>query len=395
MNINRALVITISELKQVWNNKRFLALLVLAPIIISIGFGFIAYQNPAGIDTTIFVDSPFGLPDSSEIQNIINDIGNYVRDDGSKPFMVKVELNSRQAALERLDAGLTRAVVILDQGSDGQLSGVEVFCGVGDTVISGAVEKELGNYFDSYAQEISSKQLAAVMVAKTDKVSPVFSTRNTSISSGVPTTFLTDAWKTLRYFDFYASAMIVIISVGMPLTLSVISITSERSRGTIERIFVSPFHKSEIILGKVIAHSLFAVILSVLFVGALKILFDVALGNIGLVLLLAILVGINAAVLGLLISSITYSEFESVTIGIMSMLGIMASMTYLFPWETMHPSIRIISGLIPFTYGIQTIRQVNMLGVGISQVWPNLLILIGFIILLVLISIPVLKREIK
>ncbi len=57
--------------------------------------------------------------------------------------------------------------------------------------------------------------------------------------------------------------------------------------------------------------------------------------------------------------------------------------------------IAVISGIIPFTYGMQAIRQINMVGAGLAEVWPNLLILVGSIIGLILISIPVLKREVN
>ena len=146
---------------------------------------------------------------------------------------------------------------------------------------------------------------------------------------------------------------------------------------------------------KVVAYSIFAIIIAIIFVGTLKLIFNVALGNFGLVMAIAILVGINGAVLGLLVSSVTYSEAESVVMGMLGMLGALALMTYLFPWETMHPIARFLSNLLPFTYGIQIIRQVNMVGVGIDYIWPNLVILGIYIVGLTMIAIPVLKRQIK
>jgi ABC-type Na+ efflux pump permease subunit len=395
MRINHSFSITLAELKQVWNNKRFLFLLVVVPIIICISFGFVTYRNPEGIDLTVFVDTYSGEAVSDEIQTVITDIDNYARDDGTHPFLVTVELNSRKMALQRLNQGLTRGVIILQQGADGQLEGVEVVCAVGETTVSSVIEEELGKYFQNYSREVSNQRLAEVIEGQGNISPQKAASRATNLLSGVETVMRTDAWTNLRYFDFYASAMIVLVAVGMPMLLSVISITSERSKGTIERIFVSPYRKSEIILGKVLAHSIFAMLMVVLFVGTLKLVFNVALGDLSLVMLLAILVGINGAVLGLLVSSVTYSESESVIIGIMSLLGIMAVMTYLFPWETMHPIARVLSGIIPFTYGIQTIRQVNMVGVGLAEVWPNLVILSVSIVGLVMISIPVLRREIK
>jgi ABC-2 type transport system permease protein len=237
--------------------------------------------------------------------------------------------------------------------------------------------------------------MAAILSNKGQISAETASAQAEQLLFSVKTVMLTDAWMRLRYFDFYASAIVIIVAIGLPMLISSISITSERAKGTIERIFISPYKKSEIILGKVLANSILAIMFAVLFVVILKVVFNMALGDIWLVLLLAILVGINGTVLGLLISSITYSEAESVIIGILVMLGMMTMITYLMPWETMHPVIKVISHIIPFTYGIQAIRQVNMVGLGLAEVWPDLVILLVSIIVLTLIAIPALRREVR
>lgn len=393
MRLNHIKTIATSELKQVWNDKRFLFLLVISPIMACVVFGYVTYRSPEAIDTTVVVDS-LQEPVSNQLEQIIDEIDNYERKDGSKPFSVVVEPNSRAEAIKRLDEGKTRAVIVLEQRKN-ELENVEVIIDATETVVTNEFKQELPKIFDRYSREISINLLSE-FIAEQEKSSPQKTSEEASnILSPFDTVFATNEWKELRYFDFYASAMIVILAMSLPLSLSLISITAERSRGTIERIFVSPYEKSEIITGKMLAHSLFAIIFTVLIVGTLKAVFNVTMGNIGLVLLIATLIGINGVILGLLISSVTYSEAESVVIGILCIFGIMGLMTYIVPWETMHPIARSISYIIPFTYGIQTIRQVNMVGLGFSDVWLNLVILFASIIALTLIAIPVLKREIR
>jgi ABC-2 type transport system permease protein len=297
--------------------------------------------------------------------------------------------------MKQLYDGRTRAVMVLTQGQTGQLQGVEVTCAIGETAISSVINLELGHYFSDYSKRVSTQQMAAILSNKGQISAETASAQAEQLLFSVKTVMLTDAWMRLRYFDFYASAIVIIVAIGLPMLISSISITSERAKGTIERIFISPYKKSEIILGKVLANSILAIMFAVLFVVILKVVFNMALGDIWLVLLLAILVGINGTVLGLLISSITYSEAESVIIGILVMLGMMTMITYLMPWETMHPVIKVISHIIPFTYGIQAIRQVNMVGLGLAEVWPDLVILLVSIIVLTLIAIPALRREVR
>ena len=91
MTIKYSLIIAISELKQVWNDKRTLFLLVVAPIVLCISVGFVAYRNPEQTGTTVFVEKRPDVAVSTEMQNIIHGIDSYTRDDGSKPFSVQTE----------------------------------------------------------------------------------------------------------------------------------------------------------------------------------------------------------------------------------------------------------------------------------------------------------------
>jgi ABC-2 type transport system permease protein len=186
----------------------------------------------------------------------------------------------------------------------------------------------------------------------------------------------------------------VLLAIALPFNISVVSLSTERSTGTIERIFVSPFSRSEIITGKLVAYSILALIYGILFMVTLKAVFDIALVNIGLTLLIITLCGINGVILGLMISTITRTETESVVVGTMIFLGLAALMTYMVPRETMHPIAKFLSEITPFPYGFDAIRRVNMVGLGLSDVWHNLVILGGFIIAQTLIAIPILRRQV-
>jgi ABC-2 type transport system permease protein len=393
MKMSHLRAIALSELKRVWNNKRYILLIVVAPIVTAIAFGFIAYRSPEAMATTVFVDNPTQVPVNAQVQRLIDDISNYRRDDGSKPFSVTVELNSLDAAMKRLEEAKTRAVIIIKQGNDG-VEGIEVVADVAETIILMEFQNTLPQIFASYSKEVSINALSEYLTEQTGVPASTATQQASQIITPVETSFRANTWKDLRYFDFYASAMMTLVAVFLPMFLSLISVTSERSTGTIERIFVSPYGRSEIIGGKLLAHSIFALIYAVLIVATLKAVFNVTLGNIGLVFLTCGLVGINAVILGLMISVVTRTEAESILVGVLFFLGAMGIITYMVPWETMWVGAKYISQAIPFTYGIQTIRRINMVGLGLSDIWPNLVILFGFIIAQTLIAIPILRRQV-
>jgi ABC-2 type transport system permease protein len=251
----------------------------------------------------------------------------------------------------------------------------------------------LPQIFSKYAKETSIKTLSELMTEQKGVPASTATQEATQIMTPLETTFRTNSWKDLKYFDFYASAYMILIAIALPFNISVLAVSGERSTGTIERIFVSPFSRSEIIGGKLVAYSIFAVIYGIIFMVTLKAAFDIVLVNIGLVVLTITLCGINGVILGLIISAVTRTETESMVVGEMVFLGLAALMTYMVPRETMHPIAKYLSQATPYPYGFEAIRRINMVGVGFSDVWPDLVILFGFIIAQTLIAILVLRRQ--
>jgi ABC-2 type transport system permease protein len=380
MKLRNLTTVTMMELKRVWNDKRLVFILTAGPVVVCSVFGFIAYKSPQELDVTIYLDDFYRMQtaEMQQVEDIINEI------DLSDTFSV-TRASSLDEAMQRMDAGLTRAVMVIKEGNE-RIESVSVTIDTTDPTISYAVASELPVFFEDYSISMSIQSLNnlgfSVEQAET-------------LLSPFTMTFETNEWKEIKYFDFYASALVILLALCLPLGLASPSITSERSSGTIERIFVSPYRRSEIIIGKMLAHTIFAIIIIILIIITLKLVFDITLGNIVLVLLVAILVGINAVILGLLISSITYTEAESILLAIMCFLGLLIQMTYLIPWESMHVISRYISYAIPYTYGVQAIRSINLVGAGFSDIWRDLIIMFGFIVIQALIATQVLKREIK
>jgi ABC-2 type transport system permease protein len=266
---------------------------------------------------------------------------------------------------------------------------------VTELAVTNEISQTLVDVTGRYIKKISLSRLNSLMLYHPEWIPNEGNRRGKGIPGSFDSSFYTSAWTELGYFDFHASAMMVVLAMSIPLSLSLMTITSERMRGTLERIFVTPYGKWEIIGGKMLAFSVLAVIIALLVTGTLKAIFNIALGNPGLILLTTILVGINGVVFGLLVSSLTRTDIESIIVGILCIFAFMGLMTFLVPWETMHPTAKFFSRLLPYTYGIRAIRLINMTGAGFDEVWMDLAVLLAAIFVQLSITIPVLKREIK
>lgn len=373
-------VATRTEVKRIWNDKAQLFIYIVGPVILCLIMGFVANRSPEDVDVTLYVNN-ISQPSSvanERTQQLIEDI------DASSTFST-FEVSSPEVGMQRLDKGDTRAVITLVQGEAG-LEGVDVVIDITDPLIQQTVRNELTAILGEHSTNISLELLG------NEGIDPEMSSE---ILSPFDTAFQSNQHRSIDFFDSYASGLIILVVLGISLLRSATAITSERATGTIERVFASPYHKSELILGKLLALSIFAILVAFITTASLKAMFDIALGNIPLVLLTATLVGINGVIIGLLISSVTYSEAQSLLVVVLTYLGFIILMTFIWPIETMHPLFTYVSDAVPFTYAIDAIRRLNLLGDGFSDIWIDLAILGGTIILLSVASAVILRREIK
>ena len=368
------------ELRRIYHDKRRIVILVLGPILICLVFGSVSDRSPQDINVTVFVDqfqrlSPLGY---EEARQIVADI------DRSEVFSVS-EVYSMGDAMQRLDDGVTRAVIVLEEGATG-LQAVKVTVDVTDHIVQQTIYGQLPPILEAYSRQSAAEFLSSAGMP---------SQQATQIIAPHSMDITTNEWWEIKYFDFGASGVIILFVMGICLLMSVTAITSERSTGTIERLFASPYKGSEIILSKMLAYSLFAIVVATVIILTLKLAFDIVLGSIFLVFIIAILVGINAVVLGLLVSSATYTELESVLGGIMLWFMSLILMGFTWPLETMHPVLTYVSKLVPSSYGVHAIRNVNLTGWGFSEAWFDLVVLSGFILVQAVVAMQLLKREIR
>lgn len=394
MQLGNLKIIALFELKRSWNNKLLLFLVFIAPVLSCIVFGFVAYTYPEGIDLTVVVDRPPSAVVSREIGQLMNEIKEYQREGGSKTFSVTVENQSREKAIKKLNEGKTRAVLIFRQGQAG-LEDVKIILDVTDLVVSNEMTQVLLNLLTRYSRKASLRQLTPFVVNPMDAVREKAGREATPIMLPPEISIQTNARTRLQFFDLHASAIMMVLAMSIPLFLSLITITSERASGTMERIFVTPYRRAEIIGGKILAYSVLAVIIALLVTITLKAIFNITLGNMGLILLTTILVGMNGVIFGLLISSLTRTETESIMVGIFCFFAFLGLMTYLVPWETMHPGARSLSRFLPYTYGIQAGRRINLNGAGFEDIGMDLTFLSLALFVQLSIAIPLLRREIK
>ena len=197
-------------------------------------------------------------------------------------------------------------------------------------------------------------------------------------------------------YNFVPAIMGMLLLLICAMMTSV-SIVREKERGTMEVLLVSPIKPLMIIVAKVVPYLLLAlVILAIILLMSATVL-DVPLqGSLGWILIVSLIYILLALSLGLLISNIAQTQFVALLVSAMVLLlpTVMLS-GMLFPVESMPTILQWISAIIPPRYYIQAMRKLMIMGVGIQEVWQEVVILIGMTSLLLVVSLKKFKTRLE
>lgn len=168
-----------------------------------------------------------------------------------------------------------------------------------------------------------------------------------------------------------------------------ISIVREKEMGTMEVLLVSPLKPWIIIISKVIPYFIISLInvITILLISVL--VFGIPIhGSIILLSFVTILYIICALTLGILISTVTNSQQAAMIISLIGlMLPVVMLSGYAFPIANMPLILQVISNLIPAKWYIIMVKDVMIKGLGLFDIWKEMLIIIGMTTFFLLVSI--------
>jgi ABC-2 type transport system permease protein len=189
--------------------------------------------------------------------------------------------------------------------------------------------------------------------------------------------------------------------VGVLLSLTLVLITSmavvrERERGTLEQLIVTPIDKTSLMLGKILPFLLigYAQITVILVLG--RLLFRVPmLGSIPLLYLLSLAFIVASLALGLLMSTLVRSQVQAMQLSFLFLLPNILLSGFMFPRQAMPALAQWIGAALPLTYFLTILRGVLLKGTGIAELWPEALVLVGFAVGLVVLSVARFQKTIE
>ena len=195
--------------------------------------------------------------------------------------------------------------------------------------------------------------------------------------------------------DYVAPVYIGVLVMFFVFLLTCVSFLRERSQGTMERLMATPASRAEIVLGYVAGLGLFALIQSTIILTfttwVLKIHY---LGSLALLFLIVILLAMVGVSLGILASAFARNEFQVVQfIPLVIIPQALLGGTF-WAVEDMPGYLQPLAYAMPLTYANRALRDVMLKGWGLGDIRPNLLILVGVIVVLMFLGARTMRREV-
>lgn len=390
--MSNILTIAKYELKRLFRDWRLVVMVLSQPIVIALIVGLVANHEPK--DIKILVQNVHESAYSNEIiaklesgdslsVGFTDDFSNDAIKNGEARTVVQIDIqediNAQGSVNILTDPAGSLATIVAQQKISEAVS----------AVARKMAEANVAKYVDGKSALIKSNLPSNVpdSVLAFDIDGKSYDPLSVDVKDG------TDM--KIKYFDFYGSSMMVVLVILVVLNLSGISITSERVSGTFERMTVTPYRTRDIILGKAIA--LFLVGLAVNWLGilSLKVIYDIALGNLYLLSLLTVLVVGMAVGLGLLVSSVTKNVVESVEAAMYVFFVSFLACGLLLPLDSAHPVYAKVMLILPFYHAVSASRHINMMGANWSQISNDAIIVFVWMVLFLALAVTLLRREAK
>jgi ABC-2 type transport system permease protein len=176
-----------------------------------------------------------------------------------------------------------------------------------------------------------------------------------------------------------------------------ISIVKEKEIGTMEVLLVSPMKPSIVIISKVIPYFIVSLINVITILLISNFVFGIPIqGSFILLSLITIIYIICSLALGILISTVTSSQQAAMIISLMGlMLPVVMLSGYAFPISSMPLILQIISNIVPAKWYIIMVKDVMIKGIGLFEIWQELLIVLGMTMFFIIISIKRFKVRLQ
>ena len=372
--LNRIKAIALKEIRQLKRDKRMLYVLFVFPLILLVLFGYAINFDVHHIKMVVYDQDK-----SADSRNFITSLTS------SEYFDLVGYINDESKIKEVLDTKTAQCVIVFPHDLSKKLyskqnAEVQILIDGVDANTASLINSYITVATASYSQKLQNKTLAVI-----------------GRKAYVPIDIHPAFWfnPELNSTFFLIPGLIVMILIITAVVSISLSVVREKERGTIEQINVSPLTSMELLVGKTIPYVIISLLIAAFILIAGYILFGITIrGNIILLFFSTLLFLFASLNIGIIVSSIADTQQVAFQIAtLVSMLPSMLLSGFVFPIESMPPVVQILTNVTPAKFFMIVLRGILLKGVGIESLWPQLIYLIIFSMILMMLSIIINKKS--
>ena len=205
--------------------------------------------------------------------------------------------------------------------------------------------------------------------------------------------------RTLYNPEKRTAVQIVPALIGVILSMTMVLFTSgaivrERERGNLELLIATPLGRLELMVGKLLPYVGIGLIQVTIILIAGKLLFAVPTVGHFLDLYAAALLFIAASLgLGLFVSTLAQTQFQAFQLAFVTMLPSILLSGFMFPFEGMPVAAQWIAQVLPLTHFNVIVRGIMLRGADLPEVWPQVLKLVVFLVVMLAVAVARFKKR--
>jgi ABC-2 type transport system permease protein len=196
----------------------------------------------------------------------------------------------------------------------------------------------------------------------------------------------------MSQFDYFGPVLLGFFVFFFVFLIAGISFIRERTTGTLERLLSTPLRKWEIVAGYLAGFGIFTMIQATIIAAYAIYVLDMLMeGSFWYVLVITLCLSLTALTLGILISSFANNELQMVQF---IPLAVVPQIFFsgLFNLETISDWLSWIGPLTPLYYAAEALRDIMVRGYGWDAIYQDVLVLLGFSALFIILNIIALRK---
>ncbi|HXF06787.1 MAG TPA: ABC transporter permease [Blastocatellia bacterium] len=366
------------EFRQVLREPRMRVLLFLPPLIQLTLFGYaVNLDVERGRIAWMDLDR---TPTSRELRAVL---------EGSRHFQIVATPQSDADVHQLLDRGRVQAVIRVLPGfardiQRGKVATIQILVDGTNSntaaILSGYLQEALSDYAARLLVEQQRRRLVAATLAA-----------GTPLYRTVPAIGLRSrVWfnPELKSRNYFVPGVVVNIIAIITLVLTAMAIVREKEIGTMEQLLVTPIRPVELILGKTLPFAVVGLIEVILVTTAALAIFHIPFRGSGLLLLgCSILFLFTTLGMGLFISTVSRTQQQAMMSSFFFFAPAFMLSGFAFPIRNMPEIVQYLTYLNPVRYFIEIVRGIFLKGTGITILWPQMVALGAFGVLILTASV--------